>query len=113
MAYREVPDYHEEIRDGVTVLICDACHGERRPGDWPHCDGKPDGHIPGHFGYDAFEPYVDADLLSRQDPRVAKGGYRNEAGRPGILIESRSQRKALMKECGLQFGSNHPGGREI
>lgn len=93
---------------------CIRCGKIIEVGDWPSCTGDPSDHVMEHaFGYNPMEPYVDADILDRKDPRVEKGGYRNAEGRAGILIETRSDRKRLMKERGLQFGGNHPGGREV
>jgi hypothetical protein len=83
---------------------CDKCGSEYSIGDWPFCTGDPDGHKPAvHFGYDPLDSYVDPDLLPHNDPRCTS---RNEFGRKGVLIESRSQRKQLMREQGLQFGSH-------
>ena|SRR5260221_2093666 len=104
MKWVESPDYKEI--DGK--LICVGCGKERRMGEWAWCP-----HGFGNGGLDPMEPYVDSDLLDRKDPRVALGGYKNEYGRPGVLIETRSDRKKLMREKGLHFGSNHPGGREV
>lgn len=85
---------------------CDVCGAKLQigggPGEW--CKGDPKYHEPGEFGrglYEAFDSYVDSDILPRTDPRVQ---YHNGWGRPGVLIESRSDRKKLMKERGLGFG---------
>jgi len=97
-------------------LICERCGGKRIIGDAPWCNGDPADHVREKaqtYGFAPMDPYVDADILDRKDPRVAQGGYRNSEGRPGILIETRSDRRKLMRERGLQYGSEHPGGREV
>ncbi len=54
-------------------------------------------------GFDEpFDQYVDVQLLDRKDPRC--DGV-NERGVRGVTIYTRSQRRELMKELGLQFGS--------
>src|SRR5258706_15165832 len=103
-----------EAVETAEGLICERWGGKRVTGDYPWCKGNPADHVMEkgqRIGYEPMEPYVDADILDRKDPRVEKGGYRNAEGRPGILIETRSDRKRLMRGRGLQFGPEHPGGR--
>lgn len=93
------------------MTTCEKCGEEVQVGDWPYC---PHGALrEGQGGFGPMEAYVDADILDRKDPRVANYGYRTAEGRPGLLIETRSDRRKLMRELGLQYGSNHPGGREV
>lgn len=81
---------------------------------FPFCGGDPSKHVMvDRYYHEGFEPYIDIHLLDRKDPRVLLEGKRNEAGIPGILVESRGHRRQLMRELGLQFGSAHPGGREV
>jgi hypothetical protein len=51
---------------------------------------------------DSFEPYVDVQLLPKTDPRCNSVG---PGGVKGVWIGSRSERRALMKEQGLQYGT--------
>ena len=81
---------------------CERCGYEIQIGDFPFCKGRKEDHGPMHGFDDAFEPYVDTQILSRDDPRV---NDRNELGIPGIRIGSRSERRNLMKEQGLQYGT--------
>lgn len=90
-------------------VTCPECNKEYGIGDWPFCKGTGD-HAHANFGYEPLEPYVDCELLPPSDPRCV---YRGELGRKGVLIETRSDRQRLMRETGVQIGSNHPGGREI
>lgn len=84
------------------IVKCDKCGGEYGIGDFPFCKGNQGDHGE-MMGFDeAFEPYVDTQLLQPKDPRC--DGI-NERGQRGITIHSRSERRALMKELGLQFGS--------
>lgn len=87
--------------DGKTVH-CDKCGGDYVEGDFPFCKGRVEDHGRGD-GFDApFEPYVDIQLLPRTDPRCTDA---NELGIRGVPIRSRSDRRALMRELGLQFGT--------
>jgi hypothetical protein len=54
-------------------------------------------------GFDeAFTPYCDVQLLDRKDPRVDSV---NELGMPGVMINSRSERRRIMREKELQYGT--------
>jgi hypothetical protein len=95
---------------------CEECGARVEIGQWPWCHGDASKHVKiDGFGFEPFEPYVDSNILERTDPRVRRGGYRDERGAPGILIETRSDRRQLMRSLGLQFGSrdSRPGSREI
>jgi hypothetical protein len=86
----------------VEKVKCEKCGGEYGIGDFPFCKGDPSQHG-AMSGYDdPFEPYVDVQLLDRKDPRC--NGI-NERGVKGITINSRSERRSLMKQLGLQYGS--------
>ena len=81
---------------------CEKCHGTVRLGDFPFCKGSKGDHGPMSGFDEAFEPYVDTQILSRDDPRATAV---NNLGIRGVQINSRSERRALMKEQGLQYGS--------
>lgn len=102
---------HHKIMEAYRIT-CDQCGITYGIGDSPWCRDRHESVLKSEFG-GGFEPYVDADILPPKDPRVALSGYRNANGRRGVLIDSRSTRAKLMKELGLQFGGNHPGGREV
>jgi hypothetical protein len=81
---------------------CEKCCATVGVGSFPFCKGNPGDHGT-MYGFDeAFEPYVDTQLLAREDPRVQDT---NNMGIPGVMINSRSERRALMKQQGLQYGS--------
>ena len=82
------------------IVTCDKCGEEYSIGDFPFC-GKGGHGKPGGFD-EPLTPYVDIQLMSRDDPRC--DGV-NELGMRGVTIYSRSQRRQLMKEFGLQFGT--------
>ena len=83
--------------------ICEECGGKSRIGDWPFCHGDPDKHQQVEPGWhQGFTPYVDIQLLPKTDPRCTAT---NEIGVRGVPINSRSERQAIMKEQGLQFGT--------
>jgi len=86
----------------METVKCEKCGGEYGIGGFPFCKGNPDDHGEMHGFDDAFEPYVDVQLLDRKDPRC---NAVNERGSKGIMINSRSERRHLMKELGLQFGT--------
>lgn len=96
--------------DQKTGVFCDECGHEMQVGEFPFCRGDASKHQKGMGGFDSFEPYVDADILPGHDPRRT---HKDPYGRRGIMINTRTERRQLMKEFGLQYGSNHPGGREI
>jgi len=75
------PDYHEEVRDGEKVLVCDDCSTVRYAGDWPQCP-----HVPGCFGEQPLEPYVDEHIAETP-----------------VRITSRGQRRAIMNRGHLEF----------
>jgi hypothetical protein len=83
-------------------VTCEKCGAEFGIGDFPFCRGRKEDH--GRMsGFDeAFTPYVDAQLLDRKDPRCTSV---NELGWRGVPINSRSERKKLMKELGLDYGT--------
>lgn len=87
-------------------MKCDVCGGERRVGDWPFCKGDPKDHVPGKYGFDPFQGYVDEHIL--------EGGRDigpNLAGEivQGTRIDSRSERKAIMKREGIEFAGRKYG----
>jgi hypothetical protein len=88
----------EEVHDEK----CERCGHVFHVGSYPYCKGYKDSHgkMGGH--HDAFEPYVDIQLLDHKDPRCTST---NELGIRGVPITSRSQRLAIMKQQGLQFGT--------
>jgi hypothetical protein len=94
------PKYKQEYVEGG--IKCENCGSVYREGDFPFCRGNPSDHGPMHGFDDPFEPYVDIQLLDRKDPRVTSV---NELGIPGVPIRSRSERRAMMKELGLQYGT--------
>jgi hypothetical protein len=96
------PPKQEYVDETGKTVKCEKCGGTYGAGAFPFCKGNPDDHgAMGGFD-DAFEPYVDTQILSRDDPRV---NDKNELGIPGVRINSRSERRNLMKEQGLQYGS--------
>jgi hypothetical protein len=88
-------------KDGKTIH-CEKCGGDYYEGDFPFCKGSIEDHDKMHGFDDAFTPYVDVQLLDKKDPRCTST---NELGMRGVPIGSRSERRQLMKELGLQFGS--------
>jgi hypothetical protein len=95
----EEQHYIDETGKGVA---CDKCGGTYYEGEFPFCKGSPADHGKMHGFDEAFEPYVDIQLLSKKDPRCTSV---NEFGQRGVPINSRSERRALMKAEGLQYGS--------
>lgn len=93
--------YDQEYVDDKTVK-CERCGSTYKEGDFPFCKGIPENHGPMHGFDDAFEPYVDVQLLDRKDPRCDSV---NELGMRGVMINSRSERRKIMEEQGLQFGT--------
>ena len=75
------PEWHEEVREGVTVFVCDDCGVVRGVGDWPYCP-----HESGHFGEEPLEPYFDEHITAR-----------------GEYITSRGQRRKIMDRDHLEF----------
>jgi hypothetical protein len=84
--------------------VCEKCGASMEVGMWPFCGGDASKHVKGEMcGFDEpFDQYVDTQLLDRKDPRC--DGV-NERGVKGVTIYTRSQRRQLMKELGLQFGT--------
>lgn len=83
--------------------ICEECGGKFNIGDWPFCHGDPSKHVKVEPNFHVgFEPYVDTQLLPHKDPRCTST---NELGIRGVPINSRSERQQIMKEQGLQFGT--------
>lgn len=91
----------QEYVDDKTIH-CKRCGSDYQEGAFPFCKGNPEDH--GSMGGfdDPFEPYVDVQLLDRKDPRCTST---NELGMRGVPIGSRSERRKIMKEQELQFGS--------
>ena len=90
------------MTDVVKTIHCDKCGADYGIGDYPFCKGSKEDHGPMHGLDEAFTPYVDIQLLPKDDPRCTSV---NEFGIRGVPINSRSERRALMKEQGLQFGT--------
>ena len=81
---------------------CARCCARVHIGDFPFCKGNKTDHGP-MYGFDeAFEPYVDCQLLPQKDPRC---NSKDELGRVGVMINSRSERRRIMKEQELQYGT--------
>lgn len=76
-------------------------------GDWPIC---PHGAL-GGGGYAPFTPYVDPHLLPANDPRAQASEFNPNLGRVvrGVKIESREQRRRLMKEAGVDWAGRAYG----
>lgn len=101
----ESPDYYYSKKRGGNV--CVRCDGLRQPGDWPHCSGNPQDHVPGKFGNDPFKGYVDEHILP--DGRDIGPNGAGEIVQ-GTRIDTRSERKRLMKENGLEYKGRRYGG---
>lgn len=86
----------------MEKVKCEKCGSEYGVGQFPFCKGRPEDHGTMSGFDDAFEPYVDVQLLDRKDPRCDSV---NPQGIRGVMINSRSERRQLMKELGLQYGS--------
>lgn len=86
----------------METVKCEKCGGKYGIGDFPFCRGNVQDHGQMHGFDQAFEPYVDTQLLDRKDPRCDGVDGR---GVRGVTIYTRSQRRNLMKQLGLQFGS--------
>ncbi len=86
----------------METVKCDKCGGEYGIGQFPFCRGNVQDHGQMQGFDDAFEPYVDTQLLDRKDPRCDSVDSR---GVRGVMINSRSERRQLMKSLGLQYGS--------
>jgi len=82
---------------------CEECGAEVDIGMWPFCHGDSSKHEPvGKDWHRGFEPYVDTQLLPQTDPRCTA---LNELGIRGVPITTRGDRQAIMREQGLQFGT--------
>jgi hypothetical protein len=90
--------------EGEQWSHCTKCCAKVGIGVWPveMCKGNQSDHGPMGGFDDAFEPYVDCQLLTNKDPRC---NSTDALGRRGVMINSRSERRALMKEQGLQYGT--------
>lgn len=93
---------------------CDRCGAQVQVGDWPFCKGDPKDHENGgSYGFSPFEPYVDPNIL----PNGKDVGYNRHLGRmvTGTLIESREQRKRIMRENNIEWAGRtvDTGGREF
>jgi len=95
-------EYEQEFNEDGKTIHCERCGSDYGEGDFPYCKGDPKGHGSMHGFDEAFEPYVDIQLLERKDPRCNSV---NALGIPGVMINSRSERRALMKEKDLQYGT--------
>jgi hypothetical protein len=84
--------------------VCEKCGAILEVGCWPFCGGDASKHTKGDMdGFDQpFLSYVDTQLIEAKDPRC--DGV-NERGVRGVTINSRSERRAWMKQLGLQYGS--------
>lgn len=98
---RTQANYEQEYADGKTIK-CEECGGTYGEGQFPFCKGIPENHGPMHGFDDAFEPYVDTQIIDRNDPRCDSVDAR---GVRGVFIDSRSKRRELMRQEGLQYGS--------
>ena len=86
-----------------TVVTCDECGAELRVNDWPFCKGDKSKHVQvGDNFHDGFEPYVDCQLLDSKDPRCTAV---DSLGRRGVPITTPGDRQVIMREQGLQFGT--------
>lgn len=90
------------VEGNHKAIKCDRCGGTFYEGDFPWCRGSVADHGPMRGFDDPFEPHVDVQLLPKNDPRCTAT---NELGIRGVPITSRSERRAIMKEQGLQFGT--------
>jgi hypothetical protein len=99
------------------MTVCDECGGELRVGDWPFCRGRASAHAPGRgFGFDPFTPYVDPHILPHGDPRACHETVTPQGLKVrGTLIESREQRRHIMKEQNLDWAPRPygEGGSEV
>lgn len=91
-------------------VVCDECGKDYGISDWPWCKGTGD-HTPGKFGMNPFSSYTDEHLLPPDNPLARHVGL-NGAGEPvrGTLIESREQRKRIMREHGIVPKGRRYGG---
>jgi len=83
-------------------VLCEKCGAEYGVGQFPFCKGLPSDHGTMSGFDEGFEPYVDTQLLDRKDTRCDSVDPR---GVRGVAINSRSERRNLMKSLGLQYGS--------
>lgn len=86
----------------MELVRCEKCGGEYGIGSFPFCRGNVQDHGQMSGFDDPFEPYTDTQILDRKDPRCDSVDQR---GVRGVFIGSRSERRRLMKEQGLQYGS--------
>ena len=89
-------------------MICEKCGAELKIGSWPFCKGAQNDHAPGMFGFDPFQSYVDEHILSD-----GKDIGPNLAGEivQGTRIDTRSERRKIMKEEGLEWKGRKYGSR--
>ncbi len=83
-------------------IKCEKCEGTYYEGEFPFCRGDKSAHGKMHGFDEPFLPYTDIQLLPKNDPRCTSV---NEHGLRGVPINSRSERRAYMKELGLQYGT--------
>ncbi len=94
--------------ESPTKEVCVDCGEERTVGDYPFCKGGHRGR--GSGGYDKFVKYVDPNILPADDPRAQhEGGDASGRRFKGALIESREQRRHLMKEQHLEWAGRPAG----
>lgn len=86
---------------------CDGCGEEYGIGEWPYC---PHGGL-GGGGYAPFASYVDPHLLPHQDSRAHSTEFNERLGRhvTGVKIESREQRRKIMREQNIDWASRPQG----
>ena len=89
------------------TATCDKCGHKYVIGEWPYC---PHGEL-GGGGYGSFQSYVDPHLLPGSDPRAQSVEFNERLGRrvKGVLIESREQRRKLMKETNTDWAPRPQG----
>jgi hypothetical protein len=92
----------EQYYKDDKTIHCEKCGSDFGEGQFPFCRGIAANHGTMQGFDDPFEPYVDTQLLDRKDPRCTSV---NERGAKGVQINSRSERRAYMKELGLQYGT--------
>jgi hypothetical protein len=91
------------MSDEAKAVVCDDCGTELKVGAWPFCKGDKDAHKPTErFGLESLD-YYDVQLLDNKDPR--KNCVDPVTGMRAIHITSRGERQKLMKEKGVQFGT--------
>jgi hypothetical protein len=79
------PEYYTrlDVINGaqVEIPVCQDCGKTRYCGDWPQCP-----HIPGNFGEEPLEPYIDHNLCTEP-----------------VEITTRGERRAIMARQGMDY----------